>query len=154
MQSAHESKSKTQAPALVMTRVFDAPRALVFEAWSKPEHFTQWFAPKGFTIPKFEIDFRAGGALRFVMHGHGMEHPFVGSYREIVALERIVFVGIIDEDNEVVTTVTFSDQLGGKTLLTVNQTYSHESSSTLGAKEGWTQTLDKLVAYVASMGAA
>ncbi len=150
---AAKSSSATQ-PAereLVITRMFDAPRNLVFEAWTKPEHLVHWWGPRGFTLPTCEMDFRAGGAFRLGMRSpEGHDYWFQGVYREIVEPERIVFTGMIDEDpsHEVLTTVMFAEQ-AGKTRLTVRQTYTFESEATRGAQEGWTQSLDRLTAYLA-----
>jgi len=63
--------TKSTARELVITRIFDAPRALVFEAWSKPEHMVHWFGPNGFTLPVCEMDFRVGGSYRLCMRASG-----------------------------------------------------------------------------------
>ena len=129
---------------LLLTRTFDAPRRLVFEAWTKAEHVSRWFAPRPLTMARCEVDFRAGGGFRFVMlTPDGIEYPFEGSFREIAPPERIVFSGKIHDGNEVVTTITFADQ-GDETLLTVHQSYAFESDSSRGAQQGWTLTLDQL----------
>ena len=136
---------------LVMTRVFDAPRRLVFEAWTKPEYLARWFGPKDFTMPICEMDFRPGGAFRFVLRGpDGKDYPFDGMYLEIAEPERIVFKGTIHDEpgHEVWTTVTFFEEQS-KTKLVVHQTYSFESDATRGAPEGWKQTLDRLTEYLA-----
>jgi uncharacterized protein YndB with AHSA1/START domain len=133
---------------LTITRVFDAPRELVFSAWAKPEHLSKWFGPNGFTVSSCEMDFRVGGKFRFCMSGFGREHWVHGEYREIVAPERIVWTGTLEhEGNEIVTAVTFAD-LDGKTRLTVRQTYSIDTDSTRGAREGWTQTLEHLAEFL------
>lgn len=135
---------------LTITRIFDAPRDLVFSAWTRPEHLMRWFAPNDFTLPVCEMDFRAGGKFRFCMRGLGSEHWVNGVYREIVKPERIVWAGTMEHDNnEVTTTVIFAD-LGGKTRLTVHQTFSIETDSTRGARYGWTQTLDHLAEFLAA----
>lgn len=136
---------------LVITRTFDAPRRLVFAAWRKPENLAHWWGPKGFTLPKCEVDFRAGGLFHFVMRGpDGKDYPFRGSYLEIVEPERIVFQGVIHDEpgHQVWTTVTFAEEQG-KTRLTVQQTYSFQSDATRGAPEGWKQTLTRLADFVA-----
>ncbi len=131
-------------PDLVITRVFDAPRRLVFEAWTKAEHVSRWFAPRPLTMPSCEVDFRPGGVFRFVMHSpDGTDYPFEGAFREIVPPERIVFAGTIHEGNATVTTVTLAEH-EGKTTLTMQQTFTAESDATRGAKQGWTMTLDQL----------
>ena len=131
-------------PELVLTRVFDAPRRLVFEAWTKAEHVSRWFAPRPLTMARCEVDFRPGGAFRFVMHApDGTDYPFEGAFGEIVPPERIVFTGTVHEGNVAVTTVTFVEH-EGKTTLTMKQTFAFESDATRGAKQGWTMTLDQL----------
>jgi uncharacterized protein YndB with AHSA1/START domain len=131
--------------------VFDAPRALVFEAWSKPEHLSRWFAPNGFTVPSCEMDFRVGGKYRLCMRGFGNDHWVHGEYREIVVPERIVWTGFLEGDgNEVVTTITFADYQG-KTRLKAHQTFSKVTDSSRGAREGWIQTLEHLAEYVATL---
>jgi len=135
---------------LTITRVFNAPRELVFKAWTKPEHLTRWFKPKGCTLPKCEMDFRAGGVFRFVIRGEdGKDYPFNGEFVEIVEPERIVFRGNIHDvpGQDVVTTVTFVEH-EGKTKLTVRQTYAFESDATRGAPIGWSQTLDHLAEFL------
>ena len=133
---------------LTISRIFDAPREMVFEAFTKPEHLMRWFAPNNFTVPSCEMDFRVGGKYRLCMRGFGRDHWVSGEYREIVAPERIVWTGTLEHDgNEVLTTATFAD-LGGKTRLTVHQTYSIESDSTRGAQQGWTETLDRLAEFL------
>jgi uncharacterized protein YndB with AHSA1/START domain len=139
------------APDFLITRVLHAPRELVFQAWTTPEHMTRWFGPRGFTLPECEIEFRAGGGFRFVLRGpDGKDYPFDGQYVEIAEPERIVFRGTIHDapGHEIRTTVTFADH-EGKTRLTVHQSYNFESDATRGAPEGWAQTLDHLTAYLA-----
>jgi uncharacterized protein YndB with AHSA1/START domain len=98
----------TASRELTITRIFDAPRALVFEAFSKAEHLKRWFAPDGFTVPDCEMDFRVGGTYRLCMRGLGRDHWVHGIYREIVKPERIVSTGILEnEGTETLTTITF-----------------------------------------------
>ena len=138
-------------PELRMQRVFDAPRRLVFEAWSKAEHVSRWFTPAPLTTPRCEVDFRAGGVFRVVMRmPGGTDLPFEGEFREIVPPERIVFVGKMHDGNEVSTTVTFAEH-DGKTTLSVHQSYVFESDATRGANAGWTQTLTQLGEHVAAL---
>lgn len=136
---------------LVIERVFDAPRELVFKAWTKPEYLRRWWGPEGFTVPVCEMDFRAGGVFRFIFRGpDGNDFPFHGSFVEIVTPEKIVFQGNIHDvpGQDVFTIVTFAED-GGKTKLTVRQTYAFESDATRGASVGWSQTLDHLDQFVA-----
>ena len=143
---------QSAANELTMTRIFDAPRDLVFKAWTAPEHMMNWFCPNGFTLPVCEMDFRVGGRFRLCMRASdGNEHWVRGVYREIVPVELIVFTGTMEHDgNEVLTTVTFDDQ-ENKTRLTVHQTYSIETDSTRGARQGWTETLERLAVYLAQI---
>jgi uncharacterized protein YndB with AHSA1/START domain len=142
----------TEKPEVVVRRVFDAPRRLVFEAWTKAEHLSQWMPPRGFTMARCEMEFRPGGTFRNAFRGpDGVEYPFEGIYREIVEPSRIVWAGTIHDDLEVVTTATFEEH-DGKTTLTVHQVFSHESDATRGAPIGWGQSLDKLGELLANLG--
>ncbi len=137
-----------EAREMTLTRVFDAPRELVFRAWSDPAH--QWWGPKGFTLPGCEMDFRPGGAYRFVMRGpDGQDNPLHGVYREIVRNERIVFTAILDNlpGHEILTTVTFAED-GGKTKLTVRQT-TPPGEAGRGQNQGWSETLERLADLIA-----
>jgi uncharacterized protein YndB with AHSA1/START domain len=142
---------------LVITRMFDAPRELVFRAWTDPEQVARWWGPKGFTNPVCEIDARPGGALRIVMRApDGAEHPMKGVFREVVEPERLVFTNIaVDAQGDILlnglTIVTFADQ-DGKTRLTVQTSavgLAAEAAQMLaGMEEGWTQSIDRLEAYL------
>jgi uncharacterized protein YndB with AHSA1/START domain len=106
---------------VVITRIFDVPRGLVFKAWTDPEHMARWWGPQGFTNPICELDARVGGAWRIVMRSPaGIEYPCGGVYREIVEPERLVFTNIAtdNEGNPVLdglTTVIFVEH-GGNSL--------------------------------------
>ncbi|HXZ19030.1 MAG TPA: SRPBCC domain-containing protein [Candidatus Acidoferrales bacterium] len=77
---------------LVLTREFDAPRALVFEVWSKPEHFKKWFAPNGFTVSRCEMDLRPGGKFVFAFRGpDGKDYPSEGEYVAIEPPSRLAW---------------------------------------------------------------
>jgi uncharacterized protein YndB with AHSA1/START domain len=160
MASNATSKTATEAAegALVIRRVVDAPRRLVFKAWTDPKHMAQWWGPHGFTNPVCELDVRPGGAIRIHMRGpNGTVYPMTGVYQEIVEPERLVFTSAaLDEEGrplfEVLNTVTFAEQ-GGKTTLT---TQARVVTSTAGAapylqgmETGWTQTLERLSGYLA-----
>jgi uncharacterized protein YndB with AHSA1/START domain len=144
--------------AVTLTRVFDAPRALVWRAWTDPKHMAQWFGPRGFTSSVPQLDVRVGGALRIVMHGpDGNDYPVKGVFREVAPPERLVFSNIaIDKDGnhllEGETTVTLEEQ-GGKTKLTLH-TYAKglvpmTPQMLAGMEAGWSQSLDKLDELVA-----
>ncbi len=136
---------------LLITRVFDAPRHLVYQAWTQPEHMKQWWGPKGYTTPTCEMDVRPGGALRLCMRSPEGHDTWVrGVYREVVEPERLVFTAIdnADPSSETVMTITFADQQG-KTLVTVHQTFAKPEFAR-GAKEGWTSSLERLAGYLSN----
>ncbi len=138
---------------LVLTRTFNAPRDLVFKAWTEPKRLAQWWGPHGFTTKIREMDVRAGGAWRYAMRGpDGNDYPFDGSYIEVIAPEKLVFVGVIHggPDQHVWTEVTFTEE-AGKTKVRVHQLYSFESDATRGAPIGWSQQLDRFEQYLAQL---
>jgi len=158
--SATEKMSASQfgEGAVEITRVFDAPRALVWQAWTDPKMMAQWFGPRHFTNPVCELDVRKGGSLRIVMRGpDGNDYPMTGVFREVVKPERLVFSSVaIDKDGnhllEGETIVTFTEH-AGKTTLTLN---SHAvglvpiaRQMLAGMQAGWTQSIDKLEELVA-----
>jgi uncharacterized protein YndB with AHSA1/START domain len=139
---------------LVLTRVFDAPRALVFKAWIDPQHFARWWGPGKFTNPVCELDARPGGVIHVVMRGpNGVDHPMGGVFHEIIEPERLVFTttAFFDEAGKprlrVLNTVTF-EETGGKTKLTliarVVESTPEVAAPIAGMKEGWTQSLERL----------
>ncbi len=142
----------------VFSRIFDAPRELVFQAWTDPAHLARWWGPKGFTNPVCEWDARPGGKIYDVMRApNGTDYPMGGTFREIVAPERLVFVcGALDEAGmmlfEIQHTATFSD-LNGQTTLTLR---SRVTMTTPGAdryiggfETGMTLSLERLTDLVA-----
>jgi uncharacterized protein YndB with AHSA1/START domain len=143
---------------LVITRVFDAPRALVFKAWTDPNHVAQWWGPHGFTNPVCELDARPGGAIRIHMRGpDGTLYPMTGVYQEIVEPERFVFTSAaLDAEGnplfEVLNTVTFAEQ-GSKTTLTVQARVVKSTAKAApylaGMEAGWTQSLERLKTHLA-----
>jgi uncharacterized protein YndB with AHSA1/START domain len=141
------------------TRIFDAPRALVFSAWTEPRHFAQWWGPTGFSTTTQAFDFRPGGVWRFVMHGpDGRDYQNRITFDEIVPPERIAYHHGGGDDVEPVqfkTVVTFED-LGGKTKLSMHATFpsAEERDRVIreyGADKGQVETLARLADYVAGM---
>jgi uncharacterized protein YndB with AHSA1/START domain len=161
MTQATETRTGSRPPSLVLERVFNAPRALVFQAWSSADHVKRWFSPVNFTVPEAEIDFRAGGVMRVKMAGPGgYENWNEGHFVEVKPQERIVFAGDISVGGEVKftarTTVTFTDEdfgFGPCTRMKVVQDYVVYDQAFMtavnGAPEGWRTTLDKLEREVA-----
>ena len=144
---------------LVLTRVFDAPRELVFKVWTDPKQVARWWGPHGFANPVCELDLRPGGAILIHMRGpDGTVYPMTGVFQEIVRPERLVFTSAaLDSDGkpmfEVLTTVTFADE-GGKTKqilrARVIKTTPQAAPYIAGMEQGWTQSLERLTAYVAT----
>ncbi|HKI99715.1 MAG TPA: SRPBCC domain-containing protein [bacterium] len=141
---------------LELTRVFDAPRELVFRVWTAPEHLAQWWGPHGFSAPVCEVDLRPGGALRIVMRGpDGSEHAMTGVFHEIEAPGRIVFTSTVDDGDavhfDVHTTVTLAEE-GGRTRLTLRARVVSATDASarylVGMEPGWTQSLEKLADYL------
>jgi uncharacterized protein YndB with AHSA1/START domain len=144
--------------AVEIVRVFDAPRDLVWQAWTDPKMMAEWFGPRGFTSSVPELDLRVGGALRIVMHGpDGNDYPMKGVFLEVVAPEKLVFstVALDNDGNHLLegeTSVTLTEK-GGKTTMTLK---SHAVGCVLiapqmlaGMNAGWTQSIDKLAELVA-----
>jgi len=127
---------------IVLTRLFDAPRRLVFEAMTKPEHVKRWWGilDERYSVPVVEIDLRPGGKWRFVGKGPQGEYGFHGVYREIVAPERVVFTEIYDPfpDAESVVTSVLTEE-NGKTRLTATCVYPTLEVRDMVLKSGMTR---------------
>ena len=151
------STSVSSGYELVITRVIDAPRALVFKAWTQPEHVVRWWGPRGFTYIGSAMDIRVGGAYRLGMRSPaGTEHWKRGVYREILEPERIVFTFAWETpggslSHELLTTITL-DELGAKTRLTLRQTGFETEEWRDSHEHGWTSTLDRFADYVMAQG--
>ena len=141
-----------------VTRLVEAPRERVFAAWTQAKHLERWFGPKGFTLHSCEADPRPGGTFRLCMRSPKGEDYWVrGTYREVVAPERLVIACTADDEKgiarlEEVINVTFARQ-GGKTKLTVHAVASGSTDRAVamleGMPKGWAQTVDRLGAHLA-----
>jgi uncharacterized protein YndB with AHSA1/START domain len=139
---------------LVVTRTFDAPSHIVFEAWSKPELFQRWWVPKsvGMTLVSCDMDVRTGGTYRLVFSHPDFDQPmaFFGTYREVTSNKRIVWMNE-ESDEGAVTTVTF-EEVAGKTLVTFHERYPTKAAleeALAGSAEGLPEQfaqLDELLA--------
>ena len=147
------SASRFGEGTVEIVRVFDAPRALVWKAWTDPKMLEQWFGPRGFTSTVPELDVRIGGGLRIVMHGpDGNDYPMKGVFREVKPPERLVFSNIAVDKNgnhllKGETTVVLAEE-NGKTKLTLH-TYAKglvplAPQMLAGMEAGWTQSIDKM----------
>jgi len=143
---------------LVLTRIFDAPRDLVFRAWTERDRLQRWWGPHGFTNPVCEVDVRPGGAMRIEMAGYGARHPMAGVFLEIAEPERLVFTSVPLDANgeslfEVLNVVTFED-IGGKTRLTLRAIVTKTSATAqqylTGMDQGWSESLERLAAEAAA----
>ncbi len=151
----------TQERDLVITRIFDAPRELVWKAWTEPERLMRWWGPKGFTSPFCKVDFRVGGVFLYCMRSpEGRDYWNTGFYREIVQLERIACTDCFADEKgnvvpathygmspdfplEMLVTVTFEEH-EGKTKLTLRHVGIPSGADHDGAQQGWNQSFDKL----------
>lgn len=142
---------------IVMTRIFDAPRGLVFEAHTKCEHLKHWWGPRKYAVTVCENDFRPGGAWRMVHRGaEGNEFGFRGEYREIVRPERIVrtfeFEGMPGHVS--VETLTFTEHDGKTTLTEISLFESKEDRDGMlasGMEGGANESMDRLAEYLGTM---
>jgi uncharacterized protein YndB with AHSA1/START domain len=144
------------APELEVSRVFDAPRRLVFKVWIQPEHLARWWGPKGFTLLSCETDVRPGGAwVRCMRAPDGTKHIKRGVYREIVEPERLVFTYVNEDADgtlgpETLVTVTFEEQ-GDRTKLTLHQSGFESMASRDGHEGGWMSCLERFAEYLADV---
>jgi uncharacterized protein YndB with AHSA1/START domain len=152
----------TDPRAIIGSRVFDAPRKLVFEAFTDPRHLAQWWGPDGFTTTTSSFDFRPGGGWRFVMHGpDGRDYQNRITFDEIAPPERLVYRHSGGDDVEPVQfsqTLTFADLGNGQTRLTWHGVFpsAQERARVIkdyGADKGLAQTMARLADYVAAMKA-
>jgi uncharacterized protein YndB with AHSA1/START domain len=141
---------------IVLSRVFNAPRELVFQAWTDAAHISRWFGPKGFTTTTHEMDARVGGLWRFDMKAPaGTVYTNRVVFVEIKAPELLVYDHGADRDNDpgkFRVTLTFDSQSDGKTVLTLRQLHptkqQRQAGIGFGAVELGYQTLDKLAAHL------
>jgi len=144
---------------LTITRTFNAPRALVWEAWTKEEHIQKWWGPKGFNNPVCQWDARAGKEILIHMQSpDGTIYPMDGLFTEIVKPEKLVFNSAALDNNgkhlfDIVNTINFIDE-GDKTKLVLHFTASNirpEAAPHIGGMEmGWNMSLDKLTDFLAA----
>jgi uncharacterized protein YndB with AHSA1/START domain len=137
---------------MTIVRVFDAPRRLVWDAWTDPQQLAQWFGPKDFTIPLCEVDARPGGGLRVTMQSpDGTLYPMDAVFDEVIEPERLVWTTHVEHGGNVsfdIRQVTTFAERDGKTEVTTQAFVlrsTPEAADALGGMEqGWSQSLDKL----------
>lgn len=167
MSTSDRSKAESSEREIVITRVFDAPRDRVWQAWTDPQHVERWWGPRGFTARVPELDLRPGGRWRYVMIGpDGTEYPVKGVFREVVPGERIVTSDEFDEGFQhpvatdlpsgIVVTSLFED-LGGRTRLTLRIAHAtpddRRKHEDMGVIPGWSSSLDCLDEHLAKRAA-
>ena len=150
-----ERKSERE---LVVTRTFNGPARIVFEAWTKPELFKRWWAPKsmGMSLRSCEMDVRVGGRYR-VEFGHDASKPmaFFGKYIEVIPNARLVWTNE-ESDDGAVTTVTFEEK-GGKTLLVLHELYPSKEAldaAGTGAADAMPEQFEQLDELLVTLGAS
>lgn len=160
------SEIKKEERVIEITRVFNAPRTLVWKAWTDPKHFMQWWGPKNFTCPFAVIDFRVGGKYRNCMRSpEGKDFWTTGEYRDIIPMERIVYTDCFSDENgnvvhasyyempgddwplEMMVTVTFED-LNGKTRMILRHIGHPAGRMGEMANMGWNESFDKLAEVI------
>lgn len=167
MAAGNSSRVQATDREIVVTRVFDAPRSLVFKAWTDPKHLVQWWAPKGWTTPFCKVDPRKGGRFHFCMRSpEGKDIWGIGIYREIVEPERIVYTDAFADAQgnpvppshygmspghpaQTEVTVTFVEH-EGRTTLTLRHSIAISVEERDGTQQGWNEMLDRLADCLAS----
>ena len=156
MNATISASPETIERELLITRIFDAPPALVFKAWTQPDRAARWWGPQGFVTLYCKMDVRPGGAFRVCMRSpEGSEHWKQGVYREVVSPERLVFTFAWEDaegkpGHETVVTVTFAEH-GTKTKLTLRQGVFETVTARDAHQGGWTSTLERLADYLAKL---
>jgi len=155
----HRTPDVWENHTLTIDHTFNAPRALVWEAWTRPDHLAEWWGPESFTNPRCEVDVRPGGAIHIDMLGpDGVTYPMVGVVREVQEPERLVFVSSALDDVgkpvfEVLYTATFTAE-GDITHLTLETRVLSATSVAgqflSGMEAGWAQSLNKLDRFLSS----
>ena len=149
---------RTSDRELVVTRTFNAPARIVFEAWTKPELFKRWWVPKsmGMSLLSCEMDVRVGGRYRLEFSYEGSKSAFFGTYKEVTPHSRLVWTNEEGGDGGPVTTVTFEEK-GGKTLLVMHELYPSKEAldaAGTGAADAMVETFAQLDELLVTLGAS
>lgn len=146
----------TSERELTITRVFNAPRSLVFKVWTQPEHFSRWLGPKDFTTIGCQMNVQVGGMYRACIRSpEGNDHWMQGVYREITEPERLVFTFAWEDENnqpkhETLVTVTFEEH-DNKTLMTFQQAIFESIESRDSHNTGWSECFERLATYLTAL---
>ena len=170
MEAKSSSVTAQQNREIIVTRLFDAPRELVFRAWTDPQHLIHWWAPKGCTTPFCKVDLRPGGKFHYCIRlDDGHDIWGTGIYREIAAPERIVYSDSFADaeghpvppthygmsaghPHESLVTVVFAE-LEGKTRVTLHHSIPEPVEEREATEQGWSQMLDRLVDHLMRVSA-
>jgi uncharacterized protein YndB with AHSA1/START domain len=155
------TNTETTQKTMLLTRTLNAPRELVWKAWTESKLMAEWWSPRGFTNPTCEIDVRPGGAIRIHMdHPNFPNHWMTGTFKEVSKPEKLVFISKAFEDEngnaelEILNTVTF-EEINGKTKLTVNAQILKATEKVKfavgGMNQGWNESIDKLEELLAKI---
>ncbi|TGN09705.1 SRPBCC domain-containing protein [Leptospira ilyithenensis] len=171
MKTGYDTKIEIPDRELVISRIFDAPRELIYRIWTDPKHVVKWWGPKDFTNPVCEMDLQVGGKYKFVMRSpEGIDYPVVGVYLEIVKNEKIVCTDVVEDhpqewmdqlkkdigeskdSPDSVVTVLFEDFETNKTKLTIQTRFKsngvRDAFHNMGMADGWTESLDRFEAEI------
>lgn len=160
MEKPDETLNATASKPLIITREFNAPRQMVWDAWTQPENLKRWWGPKTFTCPVAKIDFNVGGKYLFCMQGpDGKKYWSTGIYKEINPIERLVFTDSFSDENgnivsgavygmadmpDVLEVTIILEEKDGKTKMTLTHTGMPASEHGEMAGQGWNESFDKM----------
>jgi len=147
------SSFKQEGNVLIYTRMLSAPRQLVWEVWTNPQHIAQWWGPEGYTITNKSMEVKTGSEWHFIMHGHGMEYYNKIVYQEVIKPSLLVYRHGDENDTMGFTVMVSFEEVGSKTMLTMRSIFESEEvvaelNRKVNAIEGGQQTLNKLEAYL------
>jgi len=162
------SNNNDSEDAVVIERIFDAPQDLIWQMWTDPEHFKQWYGPNGMTIPVANMDVRVGGKRLICMEmqtpDRSMKMWFTGEYREVTPNERLVYTDSMADENgnvmspsamgmpeghpETTEVTVLLENIGGRTKMVMTHAGVPADS---GGAGGWTQAFDKLAEHIAAV---
>ena len=150
--SKSQLRVDTEKLELELVRVINAPRELVWKAYTTPEYIEKWWGPRKYETVVLELDLRPGGRWRYLNRAEGKEHPFTGVYQEVVEPERLVTTFVYDvegaRDNPGLDVALFEDLGNGRTKLITKAVFptleALQESLNSGMESGWVETLDRL----------